>query len=339
MHRVMVPFVQSLSLYGLKPRFGIERIKALPMLLCSAEALMRLVGFNAQQVRQGVCQRGVTKRQGERPPGPMCPDTLAQQLVKGNVRDLEAVCNGVIRALATAGGFGKRVAGIADGTDLETTARSAGGGQATRKRRLQDTWGEGHAIAGTVDGWKVRLLLDAVTKIPLAVKVVQLPVHEALWTRALVPQARANLAGCARRPKGVLDQACLAGTALWWLDQHGSLLVGPAQDNLAVTAEARALAAAGEGVTVGRRVHTVRQGQGKTAGSERLETAVGGSTGVDDGRAVWDHGTWARSQAPRLRAEPEQRGGGPHVDQSGRWARGHNGLLDQGLGAAALAAV
>src|SRR3989449_5655812 len=70
--RVMVPFVQYVLLYGLKTLFGIERINALPALLLSDEALMRLVGFNAQQVRQGVCQRGRTKRQGERTPGPIC---------------------------------------------------------------------------------------------------------------------------------------------------------------------------------------------------------------------------------------------------------------------------
>jgi hypothetical protein len=60
--REMLPFVQYVLLYGLKTLFGIERINALPALLFSDEALMRLVGFNAQQVRDGVCQRGTTKR-------------------------------------------------------------------------------------------------------------------------------------------------------------------------------------------------------------------------------------------------------------------------------------
>jgi Transposase DDE domain len=278
--RVMVPFVQYVLLYGLKTLFGIESINALPTLLFSDEALMRLVGFNVQQVRHGGCQRGATKRQGERTPGPICPDTLAKNIVQWNLRDLEAVFNGVIRALAKAGVFGKRVTGIVDGTDLETTERYAGCGQATRKRRIKDKWGEVHEIEVTVYGWKVLLLIDAVTKIPLAVKVVQLQVHEALWTRALVTQARANLASGARLHKVVFDKAFLAGADLWWLDQHGIRFVVPAKDNMAVTADARALAAAGEGVTVGRRVHTVRHSQGKTAWSARLETEVVGITGL-----------------------------------------------------------
>jgi hypothetical protein len=121
--REMVPFVQDVLLYGLKTLFGIESINSLPALLFSDEALLRLVGFNAQQVRQGVCQRGVAKRQGARAPGPICPDTLAQKIVKLSLRDLEAVFNGAIRALARAGAFGAKVTGMADGTDLETTQR------------------------------------------------------------------------------------------------------------------------------------------------------------------------------------------------------------------------
>ena len=38
--REMLPFVQSLWLDGLKTLFGIERMNALPVLLCSDEALM-----------------------------------------------------------------------------------------------------------------------------------------------------------------------------------------------------------------------------------------------------------------------------------------------------------
>src|SRR5262249_48331828 len=61
--REMVSVVQYLLLYSLKTLFGIESMNALPALLFSDEALMRLVGFNAQQVRQGVCQRGAAQRQ------------------------------------------------------------------------------------------------------------------------------------------------------------------------------------------------------------------------------------------------------------------------------------
>jgi hypothetical protein len=278
--RAMLPFVQYVLLYGMKTLLGIQSINALPRLLFSDEALMQLVGFNAQQVRQGICQRGATKRQGERLPGPICPDTLAKNIVKWNLRDLEMVFNGAIRALAKARVFGTKVTGIADGTDLETTERYTGCGQVTRTVCLEDTRGQVHAIEVTVYGWKVFLLIDAATKIPLAVKVGQIQEHEALWARALITQARMNLAGYARLHKVVFDRGFLDGTTLWWLAQQGIHFVVPAKTNMAVTADARAQAAAEEDLTVGHRVHTVRHGQGQGAWSERLETEVVGITGL-----------------------------------------------------------
>ncbi len=278
--REMVPYVQYVLLYGLKTLFGIESMNALPALLFSDEALMQLVGFNAQHVRQGVCQRGATKRQGERAPGPISPETLANNIVKLNLRELEMVFNGAIRALAQAKVFGAKVTGIADGTNLETTERYTGCGQVTRKRRIEDTRGRVHEVEVTVYGWKVLLLIDAATKIPLAVKVGKIQEHETHWTRALVTQARANLAGAARLHKVVFDRGFLDGTDLWWLDQHGIIFVVPAKDNMAVTADARAQTSVGEEITVGRRVHSVRHGQGRAAWTERLETEVVGITGL-----------------------------------------------------------
>jgi hypothetical protein len=280
LQREMVPVVQYLMLYGLKTLFGIESMNALPALLFSDAALMQLVGFNAQQVRHGVCQRGAAKRQRPRTEGPICSDTLANNIVQLNLRDLEAWFNGTIQALAKAGIFGAKVTGIVDATDLETTAAYAGCGQVTRRRKITDKHGHVREIEVTVYGWKPIVLIDALTKIPLAVQVVPIHEHEVLSMRALVTQARTNLAGRARLHKVVFDRGFLDGADLWWLDRHGITFVVPAKDNMAVTVDARAQAAAGEGITMGRRVHTVRHGQGKTAWTERRETEVVGITGL-----------------------------------------------------------
>jgi hypothetical protein len=279
-HRAMVPFVQYVWLYGLKTLLGIERINARPNLLFSAEALRPLVGFKAQQVRHGVCQRGASTWQGERAPGPICPDTLAKNIVKWNVRALELVCNGAIRAVAKAGVVGKQGAGMADGTDLETTARDRGCGHVTRTGRREDTRGPGQEIEVTVYGWKGLLWLATIPKMPLAVKGGQMQEHEARWARALVTQARMNLAGDARLANVVFDQGFGDGPTPWWRDQQGIHFVVSATTNMAVTADARAQAAAGEARTVGRRVHTVRHGQGNAAWSERRATEVVGITGL-----------------------------------------------------------
>jgi hypothetical protein len=169
---------------------------------------------------------------------------------------------------------------MADGTDWETTERYTGCGQVTCTVRIEDKQGRRYELEVIVDGWKVLLLINAATKIPLAVKVGKIHEHEALWTRAVVPQARLNLAGAARLHKVVFEKGFLAGTELWWLDQQGIAFVVPAKAHMAVAAEARAPAAAGEGVTSGRRVHTIRHGQGRTARTERLETEVVGIVGL-----------------------------------------------------------
>jgi hypothetical protein len=185
-----------------------------------------------------------------------------------------------------------KVTGIVDATDLETTLQYEGCGRVTRKRRMTDKRGKVHAIEVTVYGLKLIVLIDARTKMPLVAKVVPIQEHAPRSLRALVTQTRTNLAGHTRLHKVVVDRGFWEGGDLWWLAQHGLLFVVPAKENMAVTIDAQAQAAAGEGVTVGRRAHTVRHGQGKTAWSERLETEVVGITGLttDDQYGTPEHG-------------------------------------------------
>ena len=79
-----------------------------------------------------------------------------------------------------------KVAGIADATDLETTAHYEGCTQVTRQRKITDKRGQVHEIEVTVYGRKLIVLIDARTTIPLAATVM--PIHEygTLSLRALV---------------------------------------------------------------------------------------------------------------------------------------------------------
>jgi hypothetical protein len=73
----------------------------------------------------------------------------------------------------------------------------------------------------TVDGWKPIVLIDAATKLPLAVQGVPIQEHAGLSRRALVPQARTHLTGHTWLHQVVCDRGCLDGVDRWWLDQHG----------------------------------------------------------------------------------------------------------------------
>jgi hypothetical protein len=203
--------------------------------------------------------------------------------------------------------------------------------------RIEETRGRVHAIEGTVYGWQGLLLSDAATKIPLAVNVGQMQDREALWARALSTQARMHLAGAARLHKVVFDQGFWDGTTLWWLDQPKSTLVVPAQDHMAVSADARAQALAGAGLTVGRRAHSVRHGQGQTAWTERLETEVVGMMGLTTSD---QYGTPAHArQATRrdFQAHPLNAVVVPPVAGQGRRAGREHGVPDQCPGSQALA--
>jgi hypothetical protein len=92
----------------------------------------------------------------------------------------------------------------------------------------------GHAsILSVNQGWKLIVLIDAWTKIPLAATVVPIQEHETLSLRALITQARTNLAGHAHLPKVVFDKGFLDGVELWWLDHHGITFVVPAKETKA----------------------------------------------------------------------------------------------------------
>jgi len=270
------PMRQSLRRDRLKTLLGIERRQALPALLGRAEARMRVGGCKARQVRPGVCQRGAAQRPGPRPSGPMGPEALADQLVQLNGRALETVCNDGSRARAKAGGGATTVPGSIAATALDTTAPSAGGGHGTGTRTSRDPGGHAPAIAGPVYGWKRLGWIDAGTKLPLAAQVGPLHAHDGRSRRAWVPQARPHLAGHARLQKVGCARGVWDGVDRGWLEPRGILVVGPATDTMAVTSDARAPAASGEGITGGRRVHPARQGPGQAAWPARLETAVVG---------------------------------------------------------------
>src|SRR5438874_4287922 len=71
--RVMVPTIQFVLLYLLKVLFGGQSMNELPRWLFSNVALMELVGFNAQQVEEGLTKRGDAQRRTKKKQGPLSP--------------------------------------------------------------------------------------------------------------------------------------------------------------------------------------------------------------------------------------------------------------------------
>jgi len=128
-----------------------------------------------------------------------------------------------------------------------------------------------------VYGWKVLVLIDVHTRLPLAMKVVQIQEYEGRWLVPLLEQAQHNLGVRGHISTIVIDRGYLDGEDLWQVDQLGVLFVIVGKTNMAVTQDAQALAKR-ERVHVRERL--VRHGHGKTATQERLRTELVGIEGL-----------------------------------------------------------
>ena len=164
--RIMVPVVYFVVLYMLKVLFGIRSMNSLPEFLFSNEGSMKFVGFNAHQIRNGFCKRGDKKRKRKPKRGPICPDTLAKNIVKFSVRIIERFFNECIALLARAGTFDREVTGSLDTTDYQTTDKYKGRGKVTRIKKVKQKNGKTKEIEITVFGWKVGALLEVKSGYP-----------------------------------------------------------------------------------------------------------------------------------------------------------------------------
>jgi len=278
--RVLLPVLQFVLRSLLKTLYGIASLNALPPLLFSNVALMRLIGFNAHQVGQGLTRRGDTRRRLRPKRGPLSPQCLGAHICKLGVEQLAALFNGTVRLLVARGLFQGDLTVALDGSKVLTPASYPGRGclsvtrtatEAKTKRRVR--------IVETLFGWKVLVLIDVLidvrTRLPLAMAVGKIQDYEGQWLLPLIRQAQENLGTAARITTVVIDRGYLDGEDLWALDRRDLTFVIVAKDNMVVTEDARNLAVAGEG-HVRERVEVIRHGHGRTATTEKRRTRLVG---------------------------------------------------------------
>ncbi len=124
-----------------------------------------------------------------------------------------------------------------------------------------------------VYGWKVLVLIEVQTRLPLAMKVVPIQDYEGKWLVPLLEQAAENLGVHAQIGTVVIDRGYLDGADLWSVHQNGLVFVICGKSTMAVTQDAQGLAK-GERAVVRERI--VRRGHGKTAKEQRLRTELVG---------------------------------------------------------------
>ena len=154
---------------------------------------MKLVGFNAQQIEEGVCKRGKGRRRHKPGSGPICDDTLARNIVKIPLKTIEQFFNNVVKFLAKQGCFPETIAVILDPTDIQTTADWKGCGEVVRKKHIKEETGVWKEVEIYVHGWKLIVVFYAPTKMPLAVKLVKIEESEKTYTMEVIKKAQENL--------------------------------------------------------------------------------------------------------------------------------------------------
>ena len=272
--RVLVPSVQFVLLYFLKVLFGSESMNELPRVLFSDLALMELVGFNAQQCEHGLTKRGDAQRQSKKKQGPITPQCLAENISKLKQEEMERLFNQMVHLLVEWGLLsGERIVAL-DGSKLPTPQSYEGCGKIKQTRKVK-VKGQKEPVTQEyyVYGWKVLVLMDVQTRLPLAMKLVSIQEYEGRWLLPLLEQAQRNLGTHAHIGTIVIDRGYLDGEDLWHVHQLGIFFVIVGKANMAVVQDAHGLAQ-GECARVRERV--VRHGHGKTASEQRLRTEVVG---------------------------------------------------------------
>jgi len=266
--------VQFILLYLLKVLFGSSSMNELPRVLFSDLGLMELVGFNAHQCENGLTKRGDAQRQTKKKQGPISAQCLAENISKLTEEEMERLFNQMVQLLARQGMFTGKLLVALDGSKLPTPQSYEGCGKLKQTRKVKV---KGQPEAATeeyyVYGWKVLVLIEVRTRLPLAMKLVKIQEYEGRWLIPLLSQAQRNLGAQAHIETVVIDRGYLDGEDLWRVHQKGLRFVIVGKANMTVVQDAQGLAK-GERAVVRERV--VGHGHGKNATQQRLRTELVG---------------------------------------------------------------
>src|SRR6266446_1296178 len=233
--RMLVPTVQFVLLYLLKVLVGGQSMNELPRVLFSDLGLMELVGFNARQCEDGLTKRGDAQRQTKKKQGPISAQCLADTISKLGEQEMERLFNQMVQLLARQGMFTGKLLVALDGSKLPTPQSYEGCGKLKQTRRVKVKGQQAAAMEEYyVYGWKVLVLIEVQTRLPLAMKVVKIQDYEGSWLIPLLSQAQRNLGEQAHIDTIVIDRGYLDGDDLWRVHQRGILFVIVGKANMTV---------------------------------------------------------------------------------------------------------
>jgi len=254
-----VKFPAVILIYLMRIVAGLAFFWHIDPVILHSQPLMRLVGFNGRQVREGTCARGrktpapQTQNDSAQAPddsqpstirGPFCPDSIAVYIQAIAASALERLFNGMVAILAAHSYFPKKIHALLDSSEIQSTELCEGCGKVTkekapplrrRKKRIRK-------VLETVFGFKIWAVWDPTSRLPLALRFATIETSDIDFAREVVQQAVTNLGDQVRIVSLAVDRGFMDGTFLWWLHHtmHITFYI-PAKTNMHVYIDALAL--------------------------------------------------------------------------------------------------
>jgi hypothetical protein len=248
-----VPFLAIIYIYLMRIVAGLKFFWHIDPVILHSQSLMRLVGFNGREVREGTCQRGKKKTSNEKNDsgkevgrkirGPVCPGFIASSVAAITAPALEKMFNKVIVILASHSFYPKKVHAALDASEIQTTEKCEGRGKVTKEKcpELRRRKKRIRKVLETVFGFKIWVVWDPNSKLPLAMRFTTIEVADIMLAREVIEQAIVNLGEHGKLASIVMDRGFMDGSLLWWLNTQGVIFYIPAKSNMHVYTDAISL--------------------------------------------------------------------------------------------------
>ena len=264
-----VKFPAVILIYLMRVVAGLSFFWHIYPVILRSQPLMRLVGFNGREVRDGTCERGKHKASPENSGesnirGPICPDSIATYIQSIAAYALEGLFNGVVAILAANSFFPKKIHAILDASEIQSTEQCEGCGKVTKEKapELRRRRRRIRKVLETVFGFKIWVVWDPNSSLPLALRFATIEVGDIIYAREVIQQAITNLGSHATIASISLDRGFMDGQLLWWLNTKGIKFYIPAKTNMKVYEDALSLV--GTGIVQSRkRKRTIGAGKNK----------------------------------------------------------------------------
>jgi hypothetical protein len=275
-----VKFPAVILIYLMRIVAGLAFFWHIHPVILRSQPLMRIVGFNGRQIRDGTCERGKKKScsdtcdnpdeaEGGQPTeirGPICPDSIAAYVQAIAAHMLERLLNGVVAVLAQHSLFPKQIHAVLDCSEIESTQLCEGCGKVTKEKapELRRRKGRIRKVLETVFGFKIWVVWDPNSRIPIAMRFATIEVADINYAREVIQQAVGNLGSHATIVSLAIDRGFMDGPFLWWLnDEMNIIFYIPAKRSMSVYEDALSLVDTGF-VQTRQRKRGVGAGKNKT---------------------------------------------------------------------------